>query len=127
MKLTAEQVRQIREKYAVGARCGDVAAQYGITARYVSCLATGRDRRDAGGPITKHRRVIPIAERRERSQKRSPRPQNTGELAAAEIRLRWLKGETETELAAAFDKSQNAISDIIRHLSYCPHHPRRQR
>ncbi|GAA4152214.1 hypothetical protein [Leifsonia shinshuensis] len=49
--LTDAQVRELREKYAAGARQVQLAAEYGVRQNTVSSLVTGRSRQDAGGPI----------------------------------------------------------------------------
>ncbi|MEY9853914.1 transcriptional regulator with XRE-family HTH domain [Leifsonia sp. EB41] len=49
--LTDAQVRELREKYAAGARQVQLAAEYGVRQNTVSSLVTGRSRQEAGGPI----------------------------------------------------------------------------
>jgi transcriptional regulator with XRE-family HTH domain len=52
VRLTNAQVREVREKFAEGARQADLAAEYGISQNTVSSLVLGRTRRPAGGPIS---------------------------------------------------------------------------
>lgn len=52
VKLTDEQVREVREKFAAGARQIDLAAEYGISQNTVSSLVLGRTRRSAGGKLS---------------------------------------------------------------------------
>ncbi len=52
MKLTDEQVREVRERFASGARQVDLAAEYEIGQNTVSSLVVGRTRRSAGGPLS---------------------------------------------------------------------------
>ena len=54
--LTDKQVRWIRELCADGATYEEVGAAYGISYATARQLATGRDRRSAGGPFTGPRR-----------------------------------------------------------------------
>lgn len=49
--LSDAQVRELREKYAAGARQVQLAAEYGVRQNTVSSLVTGRSRQEAGGPI----------------------------------------------------------------------------
>lgn len=51
-KLTNELVREMRERRAMGARQADLAAEYGVSAGYVSEIVNGLSWQDAGGPIT---------------------------------------------------------------------------
>lgn len=51
-KLTDEQVRDLRSRYADGARQIDLAAEFGVNQNTVSSIVTGRSRRKAGGPIS---------------------------------------------------------------------------
>ncbi len=55
-RLTAAQVRVIRERRAAGARQKDLAAQYGITNGAVSLIVRGLQWRTAGGPIQTERK-----------------------------------------------------------------------
>ncbi|KQR52390.1 hypothetical protein ASF88_12670 [Leifsonia sp. Leaf336] len=49
--LSDAQVRELREKYAAGARQVQLADEYGVRQNTVSSLVTGRSRLEAGGPI----------------------------------------------------------------------------
>jgi Helix-turn-helix len=48
-------VRLIRERRQAGAAQDDLAAQYGVSASYVSQIVNGISRVDAGGPIARNR------------------------------------------------------------------------
>lgn len=50
-KLTADQVRIMRERRAAGARQKDLARDFGVTDGQVSMIIRGIRRADAGGPI----------------------------------------------------------------------------
>lgn len=50
--LTDEEVRSLREEAAAGGHHGLIAERYGIARGYVSILATGRARLEAGGPLS---------------------------------------------------------------------------
>jgi hypothetical protein len=52
VKVSDHLVREIRERRALGARQADLAAEYGVSAAYVSEIVNGLVRQDAGGPIT---------------------------------------------------------------------------
>jgi hypothetical protein len=54
-RLTDEQVREIRERRAAGARQIDLAADYGITDGAVSMIVRGLNWPNAGGPIQARR------------------------------------------------------------------------
>lgn len=54
-KITAEDVRTIRERRANGARQIDLAEDYGLTASQISMIVRGRRWRGAGGPIQTER------------------------------------------------------------------------
>jgi plasmid maintenance system antidote protein VapI len=49
--LSDAQVRELREKYAAGAKQVQLADEYGVRQNTVSSLVTGRSRLEAGGPI----------------------------------------------------------------------------
>lgn len=51
-KLSADDVRTIRDRAALGARQKDLAAQYGVVPATVSMVVRGLRWPDAGGPIT---------------------------------------------------------------------------
>lgn len=51
-KITADIVREIRLRRAMGALQKSLAAQYGISAAYISDIVNGLVWQDAGGPIT---------------------------------------------------------------------------
>lgn len=51
-KLTNALAKEIRERRSLGARQVDLAAEYGISAAYVSDIVNGLVWQDAGGPIT---------------------------------------------------------------------------
>lgn len=57
-KLTAEQVREMRERRANGARQIDLARDYGVTDGLVSQIVRGKKWASAGGPIETERRYI---------------------------------------------------------------------
>jgi DNA-binding transcriptional regulator YiaG len=94
MKLTDEQVRELREKFASGARQVDLAAEYGISQNSVSSLVIGRTRRSAGGPLS-----LGTAQK----------------LDAEEVRLireKLASGTSQTALAREHGVSQQMIGQI---------------
>jgi hypothetical protein len=92
--LTDAQVRELREKYAAGARQVQLAAEYGIRQNTVSSLVTGRSRQEAGGPIMpgKARKV-------------------TSEEVVA-IREAVAAGEPRAEVASRYGISHQMVSNI---------------
>lgn len=52
-KLTDEQVRELREARAAGARIEELSERFGINSGQVSRIARGEARPEAGGPFTK--------------------------------------------------------------------------
>jgi hypothetical protein len=50
-KLSDEQVRELRERYAAGERTKSLASAFGIAPSYVPMLVRGDARRSAGGPL----------------------------------------------------------------------------
>lgn len=56
IRLTDDQVREIRERRQMGARQSDLATQYGVTDGWISGIVRGLKRRDAGGPIETERK-----------------------------------------------------------------------
>lgn len=64
MRLTDEQVRELREHVAAGTPRPEVAQAFGVHVSLVSAYATGRKRPEAGGPMTRARRERVTGDRR---------------------------------------------------------------
>lgn len=92
--LSDAQVRELREKYASGARQVQLAEEYGVRQNTVSSLVTGRSRLEAGGPILpgKSRKVT------------------SGEVVA--IREAVAAGSPRSEIAARYGISHQMVSNI---------------
>lgn len=94
VRLTDAQVREVREKFAEGARQTDLAAEYGISQNTVSSLVLGRTRRPAGGPLS---------------------PGTAQKLTVEEVRrIRHdlATGSSKVDLAHQYGVSQQMISHI---------------
>jgi DNA-binding transcriptional regulator YdaS (Cro superfamily) len=55
-RLSDEQVRELRERYAAGSVQVELAARFAVSQTLVSLLVTGQRRGAAGGPIQPRRR-----------------------------------------------------------------------
>jgi len=95
VRLTDEEVAELRQKYEEGARQIDLAAEYGISQNTVSSLVTGRSRIKAGGPIV-HGGARKLA---------------TDDVLA--IREAYDRGANSGALALQFGVSQQMISNIV--------------
>lgn len=92
--LSDAQVRELREKYASGARQVQLAEEYGVRQNTVSSLVTGRSRLEAGGPI------LPGKSRKVTSE----------EVVA--IREAVAAGNPRSDLAARYGISHQMVSNI---------------
>ncbi|WP_295121875.1 hypothetical protein [uncultured Leifsonia sp.] len=92
--LSDAQVRELREKYASGARQVQLAEEYGVRQNTVSSLVTGRSRLEAGGPI------LPGKSRKVTSE----------EVVA--IREAVAAGNPRSEVAALYGISHQMVSNI---------------
>lgn len=92
--LSDAQVRELREKYAAGARQVQLAAEYGVRQNTVSSLVTGRSRLEAGGPI------LPGRSRKVSSE----------EVVA--IREAVAAGAPRSEVSARYGISHQMVSNI---------------
>lgn len=63
-KLTDSQVRVLRERRDAGAKIRNLAEQFGLSAKHVSALVHGTERRAAGGPIEPTRKHKPYKNRK---------------------------------------------------------------
>lgn len=100
VQLTDAQVREVREKFAAGARQVDLAREYGVSQNTVSSMVTGRSRQDAGGPIT-------------RSRRRKLTPEDV--LA---IRSDLAEGAASADIANRYGISQQMVSQISTGLAH---------
>lgn len=98
--LTDDDVRRIRERVAAGERLTDLAIEHGLGVGYVSHLARGSIRKEAGGPITEPSYHIP--------RRRPPLP----EEIVVQIRERRAAGERANKLAAEYGIGPGHISAI---------------
>lgn len=92
--LSDDQVRELREKYAAGARQVQLAEEYGVRQNTVSSLVTGRSRLEAGGPI------LPGRSRKVTSE----------EVVA--IREAVAAGTPRAEISARYGISHQMVSNI---------------
>lgn len=100
VRLSDEQVVEIRARFAAGARQVDLAAEYGISQNTVSSLVTGRTRRKAGGPITRNRaRKLDMVE-------------------VIDIRNELADGASQVEIAERYGVTQQMVSNIASGRAY---------
>lgn len=91
--LSDEQVRNVRETYdRGGATIDELAGEFGISSRYMESLLSGKERREAGGPLV--------------------RMQLTNDQHYA-IRVGYQAGRTKPELMDEFGASLNQINDSL--------------
>jgi transcriptional regulator with XRE-family HTH domain len=94
LPLSDAQVRELREKYAAGARQVQLAEEYGVRQNTVSSLVTGRSRVEAGGPI------LPGKSRKVSSEQ------------VVAIREAVAAGTPRAEISARFGISHQMVSNI---------------
>lgn len=104
--LTADLVREIRVRHAADARqtCNVLATAYGVSARTISQVLTGRTWAHIEG----------AARLGQRPQKTAKAWAKLTEQQVRAIRVRYVQGENQYELAHAFDLRQATVSQIIR-------------
>jgi transcriptional regulator with XRE-family HTH domain len=100
VKLTDEQVVELREAYNRGDRQVDLGRRYGISQNTVSSLVTGRTRKDAGGPV---------------SPASSRKLTNAQALA---IREAVADGTPVDELTRRYEITQQMVSQIVTGVAY---------
>lgn len=100
VRLSDEQVVEVRARFAAGARQVDLAAEYGISQNTVSSLVTGRTRRKAGGPITRG----------------SARKLDSVDVV--DIRNELTDGASQVEVAERYGITQQMVSNIASGRAY---------
>lgn len=103
-KLSNAQVRDAREAMAQGVEPEEIAAQYDITPAHANRLRTGRERSNAGGPITQAKRG---------------RKRKLTNSQARKIRILIdLKEASSAELAVYYGVHPATIDSIVRGKAY---------
>lgn len=110
-KIDALDVLRIRVLYADNTSVLDISERFHLSPSYIGEIVRGARYPDAPGPITRRRH--PVHRTHETMQ-------------AAEIRLLYEQGMRQVDIAAKYDLSQNAVSDIIQHKARCPQTTRRR-
>lgn len=103
VRLSDEQVVEIRRAYEAGTTQVVLAGRYGISQKTVSSLVVGRSRRAAGGPITTGRR------------------QKLTDDDVTEIRRLARDGASFGALATRFGVSPPTVTGVIRGGKSVPH------
>jgi hypothetical protein len=103
-KITADDVAEIRRRYAAGEGQPSIADEYGMTPGTIGAIVAGKTWRHVGGPVT-----VPHGSRGETH----PNAKLTWSSVAS-IRGRAAAGETQAALAEEFGVSGAAISSVLR-------------
>lgn len=102
MKLTDEQVEEIRSRYAAGERARALAVEFGISQQQANRIVKGQTRRLASVSTEWRERGL-----RGQSQKLTDEQRD-------EIRRRHAAGESNADLSRAFQVSNGYVTELVR-------------
>jgi len=117
VRLSDHRVRELRERYAAGARQVQLADEFGIGQNTVSNLVTGRSRASAGGPLSvaasKKTAKPEGAASASAARKPSTRAAPLTSAQAENIRGRVVAGEARAAVAGELGVSIHTVNSIM--------------